>query len=255
MARGLKAQVIAALNRDQIVSRFEEWLDTVLARENPPEGIEAEILSALTSGETSGAEDQTSLYALWAATTTLSQEVKLQGRVFKELRASLDSQNARAGEELQTAYREREREAERRSRKEILGSLLDLRDRLERGLQAARASASAVQDGEAGWLARFLGKGRSHEPKAAVSALIRGYELSVERLDQMLEDFNVRPIPTLGRTFDPRRMNAIEKEESEEVPEGTVLDVYQTGYEWNGEIFRIAQVKVSAIGTGVSQNE
>jgi molecular chaperone GrpE (heat shock protein) len=45
--------------------------------------------------------------------------------------------------------------------------------------------------------------------------------------------------------FDPRRMNAIESEESAAVPGGTVLEVYRSGYEWNGEIFRTAQVKVS----------
>jgi hypothetical protein len=39
--------VIVGVNRKQIVSRFEEWLDDVLASEKPPEGIEEEILSAL----------------------------------------------------------------------------------------------------------------------------------------------------------------------------------------------------------------
>jgi molecular chaperone GrpE len=248
--------VIAALNRDQIVSRFEKWLDSALARESPPEGIEAEILSALTAGTAEGdrAEDETSLYALWAATTALSQEVKLQGRAFKELTASLDSQTVRVGEELRAACREREREAERRSRKEILGSLLDIRDRLERGLQSARASASTAQDRD-GWVARILGKRRAQASEVAVAALIRGYELSMERLDQVLEDFNARPIRAVGGAFDPRRMNAIEKQESDDVPEGTVLEVYQTGYEWNGEVFRTAQVKVSVGGGDVNQNE
>jgi len=40
-------------------------------------------------------------------------------------------------------------------------------------------------------------------------------------------------------------MNAVDKEESTAVPEGTVLEVYRTGYEWSGEVFRPAQVKVS----------
>ena len=40
-------------------------------------------------------------------------------------------------------------------------------------------------------------------------------------------------------------MNAIDREESSAVPEGTVLEVYRSGYEWNGEVFRPAQVKVS----------
>ena len=76
-------------------------------------------------------------------------------------------------------------------------------------------------------------------------ALVRGYELGVERLDQTLEEFNAREIRCQGEMFDPRRMNAIESEESAAVPPGTVLDVYRGGYEWNGEVFRTAQVKVA----------
>ena len=75
--------------------------------------------------------------------------------------------------------------------------------------------------------------------------MIRGYELGIERLDQTLEEFNAREIRCQGETFDPRRMNAIESEESATVPGGTVLEVFLSGYEWNGEVFRPAQVKVS----------
>ena len=82
----------------------------------------------------------------------------------------------------------------------------------------------------------------------AIGALIRGYELGIERLDQTLGEFNAREIRCLGETFDPRRMNAIDREESAAVPEGTVLEVYRRGYEWNGEVFRPAQVKVSTVG-------
>ena len=74
---------------------------------------------------------------------------------------------------------------------------------------------------------------------------MRGYELGMERLDQTLGEFNAREIRCAGASFDPRRMNAIESEESAAVPAGTVLEVYRSGYEWNGEVFRPAQVKVS----------
>ena len=50
--------------------------------------------------------------------------------------------------------------------------------------------------------------------------------------------------------FDPRRMNAIDRQELSDVPEGTVLQVYRSGYEWNGEVFRTAQVKVACAPTG-----
>ena len=47
-----------------------------------------------------------------------------------------------------------------------------------------------------------------------------------------------------------RRVNAIERQESSTVPEGTVMEVYRSGYEWNGEVFRPAQVKVSCAPAG-----
>jgi hypothetical protein len=34
-------------------------------------------------------------------------------------------------------------------------------------------------------------------------------------------------------------------EETSSVPEETVVEVYRNGYEWNGEVYRTAQVKVA----------
>lgn len=79
-----------------------------------------------------------------------------------------------------------------------------------------------------------------------LAALRKGYELGLERLDQTLAEFNAREIRCHGQLFDPQRMNAIEQEESSVFPAGTVLEVYRSGYEWNGEVFRFAQVKVSS---------
>jgi molecular chaperone GrpE len=75
--------------------------------------------------------------------------------------------------------------------------------------------------------------------------LTTGYELGLARLDQTLDELNVRAIQCEGQPFDPRTMNAVDREESSAVPEGTVLEVYRRGYEWSGEVFRPAQVKVA----------
>jgi molecular chaperone GrpE (heat shock protein) len=40
-------------------------------------------------------------------------------------------------------------------------------------------------------------------------------------------------------------MTAVEVEETAVVPEGTVMGVYRNGYEWEGEVYRPAQVKVA----------
>ena len=243
------------MSREEILRRFEEWLDGALAAEEPPRGIDAEILAAMAGGNDGGSESAvrpapTDAYSLWAAMTALTQEVKLQGRSFKELNDTLGSQASRMAE------RERDllRETERRCRKEVLGVLIDLRDRLGRGLESVRASEAEIsQAAWRGWRARIFprpGRPDNDALGATRAALKKGYELGLERLDQTLDEFNAREIPCEGQAFDPRRMNAIDRQESGAVPEGTVIEVYRSGYEWNGEVFRPAQVKVSCAPAG-----
>jgi molecular chaperone GrpE len=240
-------------DRGEILRRFEALLDSVLAGEDPPAGIDADILESVlnnSSDQPRGCDE----YALWAAMTALTQEIKLQGRAFQELNRSLAAQTEKIGDELRAVYAERERalrrETERRCRRDILSALIDLRDRLARGRESARAGEAEIAAAErAGWLRQMLRGIYSRQPARAAAdalgALIRGYELGIERLDQTLDEFNAREIQCQGESFDPRRMNAIDSEESATAAPGTVLEVYRSGYEWDGEVFRPAQVKVS----------
>lgn len=244
----------AGLDREEILRRFEALLDSALASEAQPSGIDSEILSSVMTGSEDTAEDSNDrrcdAFALWSAMTALTQETKLQGRAFQELNRTFAAQMEKIAEELRTAYAERDRmlqrEAERRCRREALSALIDLRDRLGRGRESVRASEIEIAAASpAGWWERLWGKRAVNSGADAVAALIRGYELGIERLDQTLNEFNAREIRCQGESFDPRRMNAIESEESATVPAGIVLEVYRSGYEWNGEVFRPAQVKVS----------
>ena len=150
--------------------------------------------------------------------TALTQEVKLQGRSFKELNETLGSQASRMAER----ERDLRRETERRCRKEVLGVLIDLRDRLGRGLESVRASEAGSDPRqparqEAGAHASSRGRPAVTEDDTAertLAALKKGYELGLDRLDQTLEEFNAREIPCEGQAFDPRRMNAIDRQES-----------------------------------------
>jgi molecular chaperone GrpE len=240
------------MSREEILRRFEKWLDGALAAEEPPRGVEAEILASMAGGGEGRARPAPAdAYSLWAAMTALTQEVKLQGRSFKELNDTLGSQASRMAE------RERDllRETERRCRKEILSVLIDLRDRLGRGLESVRASEAEISKAaRRGWRARLFSRPSEDATDTMLAALKKGYELGLERLDQTLEEFNAREIPCEGQAFDPRRMNAIDRQESSAVPEGTVIEVYRSGYEWNGEVFRTAQVKVSCAPAG-EENE
>jgi molecular chaperone GrpE len=236
------------MDREEIMRRFEALLDMALTPEAAPPGIDSDILAAL--GEPDDDNQQSDSYALWSAMTALTQEIKLQGRAFQELNLRLSTQQDKVASELRAVYAEREktvqREGERRARREALSVLIDLRDRLGRGRESVSASEQEMAKAEkASWFQRVLQKPKTRPEEDALRALVRGYELGVERLDQALSEFSASEIRCQGEQFDPRRMNAIEIEESATVPANTVLQVYRSGYEWNGEVFRPAQVKVS----------
>jgi len=263
----------------RILQRFEAWLDEALAEESLPDGIASEILSEIEN-ETSLDEEpraqrvgdslepiatgvppsshqrertdfgeppsrkEADLYSLWASVTALNQEVRLQGRAFKGLNDSLSPFL-----EWVSASQDRAvREAERRVRRESLVVLVDLRDRLARGADTAserleevvRAAATDWTD----WLFRRRSHGR-HAMLKAVEALEQGYRMSLDRLGEALDRLGVREIDCEGQVFDPHCMTAVDVEETREVDEGEVVEVYRTGYEWNGEVFRAAEVKVA----------
>lgn len=240
----------APLNREEMIRRLEELVDRALASEEPPRGVDAEILDLAAGTSAQGGDPD--LHTLWSAMTALTQETRLQGRAFKDLSSEIAAQPERIGAELRAVYAARERdvqrEAERRCRKDALAILIDLRDRLARGVATARAAGQEIsQPSNRGWWSRLTATREHPRAGETLAAVTRGCELTLETLDHVLDSWNAREIECQGRSFDPRRMNAVEREESTEVPEGTVLEVFRSGYEWNGEVFRPAQVKVSCV--------
>lgn len=250
--------------REQIVRSFEAWLDRAIADEQPPQGLTAVLLAALENGDplppleseqpgSSGCD----LYSLWAAMTALTQEVRLQGRTFKQLNETLsrsaqsaEASAAEASAGGEDAPAEQARATRQPGKKEIhfpLSLLLDLRDRVERGGNTARNAADELSPKRLPRLARWLGVGTrySGHTQEILAALSHGYSLTLDSLDEVLVDSNVSWIACQGKIFDPQRMTAVDIEETRSVPEGTVVEVYRNGYEWNGEIHRTAQVKVA----------
>ena len=261
--------------RQQILERFEAWLDEVLADENPPEGLDAQLLASL-EGDTDAAGPHvggSDLYSLWSAMIALSQETGLQGRAFKQLsealaptadlvrsvepmleahRESLDAAR-RIAEDARTMREEfneqNRRLAARDAQEGMLDVLLDVRGRLVRGLESARQTLRHTEpEPGGGRLARWLARkamARAEGSREAAESLAKGYALALKRLDECLERLEVRPVNCVGRPFDPRTMTAVDILETTDAPEGMVLEVYRLGYEWAQQVHRPAEVKVS----------
>jgi molecular chaperone GrpE len=259
-----------------ILHRFTGWLDDVLAEEKPLEGVAEELLAELydekesdTVGSGAGASD---LHSTWSAMTALTQEIKLQGRTFKQLSekmapftgldATIDklltthqealSDARRIAEEGRTDRTERETELKRtarqRARRELIGVITELRDSLTIGLRSAVESQRKMEEPPKWRRLKefFIHRSADHNHMLEiVSSLKKGYQMGLDRIDEALQPLGVTEIICDGKPFDPRVMKAADIEETGEAPDGTVLEVYRTGYMIDAEVLQPAQVKVA----------
>jgi molecular chaperone GrpE len=73
----------------------------------------------------------------------------------------------------------------------------------------------------------------------------KGIELIDQRLFEILKKAGLEPIEAAGKTFDPNLHQAVDSVQSEQYPDQTVLEEYQSGYNFKGKLLRPAMVKVA----------
>ena len=74
----------------------------------------------------------------------------------------------------------------------------------------------------------------------------KGFELIERQLRDILAKQGLERIDAVGKAFDPFLHHAVERVESEQHPDGTVLGVLQTGYKFHDRVLRPAMVRVAA---------
>jgi molecular chaperone GrpE len=75
--------------------------------------------------------------------------------------------------------------------------------------------------------------------------LLGGVKLTHKEIIKLFETFNVKPVEAENQLFDPTFHQAVNQEETDEVPENTVTTVLQKGYCLNDRLIRPAMVIVS----------
>lgn len=79
-------------------------------------------------------------------------------------------------------------------------------------------------------------------------SLHQGLRMVQWQLNELLKGEGLTPVPTVGEPFDPRVHEAVEQIQSDEHPEGTVVEEVRKGYMLGDEMLRPARVKVSGGG-------
>ena len=184
-----------------------------------------------------GISPEPDLRDLFAELAALRQEVRLQnreqskaGRELAQAAARYDgaAELMKRREDDLAAFETRvSREAENR----CLRSVLEVRDALVRGLEAATALR------ERPGLFRRLPRG--------IRGVAEGYEIALRRFDRMLSGFGVERLRSAGQPFDARTMHAAEVRRVAGVGSGMVVEELLSGYTRGGDILRLAEVAVN----------
>jgi molecular chaperone GrpE len=73
----------------------------------------------------------------------------------------------------------------------------------------------------------------------------KGFELIYKQLADHLARLGVERIDPTGKRFDPHLHQAMDRTETTEHADGTVLQVFQPGYVFHGRVLRPAMVRVA----------
>lgn len=163
----------------------------------------------------------------------LGAEFELRG---DQQTAALDEARAEAATHLETAQRvqaefenfrkrmmREQTDVVKRAGERIVLSLLPVIDNLERALD------HAVEQGTG-------------------EEFLTGVEMVLGQLRDILGKEGVEALDPFGSQFDANRHQAVGQQEDLEVPEGTVVEVYQKGYTMHERVIRSAMVVVATGG-------
>lgn len=83
------------------------------------------------------------------------------------------------------------------------------------------------------------------EGEVDATALKSGMEMIYNQLRSLLRRYDVTPVESVGRPFDPSLHEALMQVESDEHPDGTVVNELTRGYKVGDRVLRYAKVGVS----------
>jgi len=122
--------------------------------------------------------------------------------------------------------------------------------------RALKEKEEYLKFSHAGILREFLGVVDNLERAVALAqkkgqetgpadGLKEGVELTLRQFQGLLQKAGVAKIKTVGENFDPRLHEVMYQEETEQFPDGTVMEELQSGYSLQERVLRPALVKVA----------
>jgi len=228
--------------KETLLDRLSAYLEELGAADAPEtDGAETADATRMATDVAGDAADDEArdLFSVFAEIAATRNEVRTQSRIVKDaldqFRAvfeTLQSGNAALDRELKEA-RARVGEQTRTILRPLLLDIIDVRDRLAAGL------AAGPPENRSPWWWRWRRTASVPDPWR------EGLEMTLRRLDRVLADRRVTPIATIGRPFTPDIARVVATRDDPSVAEGLVIAESRTGFEWDGQLLRAAEVIVA----------
>jgi molecular chaperone GrpE len=78
----------------------------------------------------------------------------------------------------------------------------------------------------------------------------QGQEMTTRRFEQLLQRYQVSTVNCIDQLLDPETMTAVATGENPKLANGMVLEELRTGFLYQGQVLRLAEVKVNKIKHG-----
>lgn len=211
---------MAETNTDEILEQGEEAA---------PETAEATEAEAAGTAEEGSVEDTQAEASQDTAASDAKKAPEKKG-FFKKKKDKKDEQIEELNDRLKRSMAEFDNFRKRTEKekaamfeigaKSVIEKILPVVDNFERGLATV-----------------------SEEEKEA--PFVQGMDKTYRQLMKMLEDLEVAPIEAVGQEFDPAYHNAVMHVDDEEAGDNVVVEEFQKGYTYRGNVVRFSMVKVA----------
>lgn len=175
----------------------------------PPAGDATEETASQTQEAAGEQQDQTPEEKAASALDRAKKALAAQEDAYLRLAAEYDNFRRRTAKEKSEAYTNAKADAALK--------FLPVYDNLERALQ------QGTQD----------------------EAFLKGVEMTMTQLLEVLESLDIKPIDAVGKPFDPNLHNAVMHVEDETLGENVVAACFQTGFTMGEKVIRFSMVQVA----------
>jgi len=188
-------------------------------------------------------QSQPDLHSLLSEMSGLKTEVKAEARQFKNTLDSLNSALTTVQEDNKTlaaelaAYQQRLEQQQNKLMRTMLLQMVDIYDRINTGVEVLQNYQPVNQ---------LFKKSRVKDVNF-IKRFKEGQIMTLKRFEQLLSEHKVQAIDCVGKRLDPETMSAVETGQDIRYENGLVLQELRKGFLFQGQVLRLAEVKVNKI--------